>query len=1220
MSINNYSEYQNSVSSEKVTLAILNGSKRLIAFSLHSGSIYKKEAFDVAVITSLEESGVGLLEVNALDGMSAGSFFNDRDNSTLYIWLADNSNPNSKFVVLTNKYFFSNRPSALPWDLNSGFEVYFEPQIKDTSSFGVELDIVNEATSAIEGQGSITFFNNSDFWPKNYDKVFFENQICSIYSWNPKLAPSEAKLLFRGYVESKSYSSSEIKLALKDLLYQLRSTVNLKNIQDLELRNDPALDTAKQRMIYGRVQGHIPVNLDKLLNTSYPISGTISAFFNNTSVVGTSTKFKKELSVNDKLVIEGVQYTIAAITSESTLELTSPYKTVTVGNIKAEVVPATNKNYINREWLLSGHALNQPIFTIQHGSTTQRLILNTTQDLYDGDDIYIGPEGSGELVKINKVINDTIITLAQSTEIIYPSGTQVHRPCVQNVRMNDLELVYLTDYTVDPNSGRLTISEQAEENRGPLFESAQRVTVTSGNDYFEGVGTNFTSYIKPGYIVRPQSTDTFYKVLSVEDEKIVLTEPYTGPSFTTSTALPEKTSISGLSTFKEKYLFRAVSGANLQGKYFRIWDSKGSVAVWFDIGNINTSEPSHGCDRAIEITTVVSGDNQYTILKKIAQKLNLDEEFTCVISGDTVIIENKIMGVRPAAKTSETRFSIFNRSKTEQRVTCVADVADSLDGKFFVLYDNNGSVAFWIDTDNSGTPEPNHGCDRSVKISTIVTDDDATTVRDKVKAVVEADFNFTTSNWNSDGFIANCSMVGPSIGTMPMGFEISIHQLGKSAWDLNGKYFILPHHYSGTDRTAGFWFDIDNNGTSAPSTGATGNTEISTVNSEFNEQQIFEAISNVIESHPNFTSEYSENSILVTDVANENVTTFLNAGTSGLTIVQTQAGLTSNPLSGKLLQYKSFVFGDQDILSCDVYGKTVDGTPTGRMLTKAPEIVRDLLVDAGLEDYLNESNFETAKKYFTEDLAFCVPKTFNDKATKTTYREIINNINTSVFGMLIQSNSFQLEYACLRPRVSSNMPFYNESDVISYRTDSTNKNMIRQAVVEYGFREYDYISKVSLNFSVDKDSKIADYIIGTTKTRTFKSLCVNQIDAQRLANRWTFLLEYSSNSVTFNTKLVASQLQINDVIQISHRKMYERLGGNGNTKLLIVEKIAKKGDGVEITAIDLSNAFNRVAKISNTITNYSNSNDETRLHSGFYTDENGLIDNLEESFYTNLIW
>jgi len=80
-------------------------------------------------------------------------------------------------------------------------------------------------------------------------------------------------------------------------------------------------------------------------------------------------------------------------------------------------------------------------------------------------------------------------------------------------------------------------------------------------------------------------------------------------------------------------------------------------------------------------------------------------------------------------------------------ITAVADVSDSLDGKTFILYDQSGSVAFWIDVDDSGTtiPAEASAADRAVEITTIVTDDDAATVGGKLRTAVGADAQFSTS-------------------------------------------------------------------------------------------------------------------------------------------------------------------------------------------------------------------------------------------------------------------------------------------------------------------------------------------------------------------------------------------------------------------------------------------------------------------------------------------
>jgi len=77
-------------------------------------------------------------------------------------------------------------------------------------------------------------------------------------------------------------------------------------------------------------------------------------------------------------------------------------------------------------------------------------------------------------------------------------------------------------------------------------------------------------------------------------------------------------------------------------------------------------------------------------------------------------------------------------------ITCVADASDSLDGTEFTLYDDAGSVAFWIDTDDSGTTIPTaaSNADRAVEITTITTDMTADQVAAQVQAAVNGDAKF----------------------------------------------------------------------------------------------------------------------------------------------------------------------------------------------------------------------------------------------------------------------------------------------------------------------------------------------------------------------------------------------------------------------------------------------------------------------------------------------
>lgn len=132
-------------------------------------------------------------------------------------------------------------------------------------------------------------------------------------------------------------------------------------------------------------------------------------------------------------------------------------------------------------------------------------------------------------------------------------------------------------------------------------------------------------------------------------------------------------------------------------------------------------------------------------------------------------------------------------------VQCVADVSDSLDGTYFRIYDADGSVAVWIDVDNSGTAEPSHGCDRAIEITTIVTDDTADTVAAKIQAVLDADseFSATVSTDTITVVDANPGTRTDASDLGSTGFTITKTQDGdddgeSSAWVASNQTFTFP--------------------------------------------------------------------------------------------------------------------------------------------------------------------------------------------------------------------------------------------------------------------------------------------------------------------------------------------------------------------------------------------------------------------------------------------
>jgi hypothetical protein len=120
-----------------------------------------------------------------------------------------------------------------------------------------------------------------------------------------------------------------------------------------------------------------------------------------------------------------------------------------------------------------------------------------------------------------------------------------------------------------------------------------------------------------------------------------------------------------------------------------------------------------------------------------------------------------------------------------QTIQCVADVADSLDGKYFILEKQDGtSHAFWYDTDDSGTtiPAGASAADAATEITGVATNDSAATVATVTEAVVEAQgFASTVSTDTITATNDNAGAVGTAPDAGDSGFTITVTYAGAAA-------------------------------------------------------------------------------------------------------------------------------------------------------------------------------------------------------------------------------------------------------------------------------------------------------------------------------------------------------------------------------------------------------------------------------------------------------
>lgn len=340
--------------------------------------------------------------------------------------------------------------------------------------------------------------------------------------------------------------------------------------------------------------------------------------------------------------------------------------------------------------------------------------------------------------------------------------------------------------------------------------------------------------------------------------------------------------------------------------------------------------------------------------------------------------------------------------------------------------------------------------------------------------------------------------------------------------------------------------------------------------------------------------------------------------------------------SGVASHYKSPAVFDEggSVLSLDVLGATEDGTMTGVPITTGAQIVKDILTKVALADDLDDDSFALATELAPYSLALVIPTNMADVAappsvtgaanaaqTAPIVRDLINQVNQSIFGSLIQSADFLFQYTIFSPARPSSLLTLKEFDILKFSVESNADKMLLSAYVQYLNKEYDPGS-AGPSFSLTQATSLnAQYLAGVVTTNTFPVLLVDEDDAQILANRWAFILEVASSIIKIDTKLQAARAAVTDPIQIQHEKLYQRIGSTMNRKIASVQAISKSATDVHIEIEDLSNAFSRVACIAaDGALSYSEAPESERMVNGYLCDDFGMQANDPGTFGVNVIW
>jgi hypothetical protein len=521
-----YADFQSLESSEKIALVIIEASRRIMGWVNHTGIglpspyIYKVTDFD-HILTTVLQDGILLASVSSIGAITAGTYFNDRDANILYLHTTDSEDPNTKFIAITFQNFFSNVGGVhQSYDLSTGPMVHWLPYVISTSEFGVSLDNKEFLGFALEGSGSVKFINDQNYWADKYDKWYWDNQNVFVYSWNRELPITEAKLIFKGLSQARTWNTKQITFKMRDRLKALRQPLALDPITDVSGAVVlPSLEDQLQRVIYGRVTGHIPTNIDHTLPNGNAITGTVTTAGGSTTITGSGTQFLKELSPDDELIfgIDETKFTVASIASDTSLTLTENFVGTAGSGLAALLIPSHPKKYQNRVHLIAGHQLREP-------STTVVLALDLSHfEVVDDTDFFVGSEVVvGSFRTFITRVNNNVIRVLPAMPVAPSPSTTVTLSSVWDVYLNDRKLNLTRDYSYSSTTSKITLTELAEFNVAPVLATQGTLTFTNTSRTVSGSGTVFKTEFKPGNWVRSSQESDWFEILSITSDTSML--------------------------------------------------------------------------------------------------------------------------------------------------------------------------------------------------------------------------------------------------------------------------------------------------------------------------------------------------------------------------------------------------------------------------------------------------------------------------------------------------------------------------------------------------------------------------------------------------------------------------------------------------------------------------------------------------------------------------
>lgn len=523
--------------SEKVLLATVDAREVVKLFTLDTGSQYYRDVSHYVV--GVLQNGVPLTAGSL--PLSAGQYHFAPTTGRLSVRMTDSANPSTHRVTITYRMFYSTSGHSLPMDLASGTHVNWDGRITASGEIVQELDDENVGV-VVESTSSLTLINEDGHFDTTFDALIWENRDVTMWSWITSTPVSQAQKLFSGIVTEKSFTSSSVVFRLRDFTFRLRDKMALPLYSEEDGYLDESQIGKPKRRLIGRFKQAQCVGVDKILK-GYPLDVTASGAADATSITFSGSILGK-VFVGDKITVplrngETDDFTVDAIVDATTVTVSDEIETPFNG-VAATTEPENGDRRANRRWLLAGHEIHQPTYTISAVVDARRITLSSVAGIHAGDALDV----DGVMRFVRRVSENTV-TLTQELSPLPSVSDPVTRYAVGAVYVNGTRYIQGRDFELentdeavivfDPLAEFNVASSRSIADTDFTFTSGSRV-VTSDNAELD-----LRTILSPRDWIRVDdpALPTFYEIAYVGQNDLELTAAYAG-STDTEAALYKK--------------------------------------------------------------------------------------------------------------------------------------------------------------------------------------------------------------------------------------------------------------------------------------------------------------------------------------------------------------------------------------------------------------------------------------------------------------------------------------------------------------------------------------------------------------------------------------------------------------------------------------------------------------------------------------------------------